>query len=102
MTTNVAARTGNRNAAGPRALNAARSLHREARGWVAHRGWRDIDSGPSLAGHYVAVVTNGTAAAVGVFRTSDPAPRSPSHVAKLPEHAKRYVEHVHNFGRPPY
>lgn len=92
------ARYGNRNAAGRRKLHLFTTTAREC---IAHRNWGGTPDAPALAGHYMAPVEDPSTGdiAVGVFRQA--APAFPVYVSRVPEHAKRYIEHVHNFGRPP-
>lgn len=93
------ARYGNRNAAGSHTPHA--ELAAESPDWVIRRNWHLTEHGPSLAGLYVAVIEGAAAHRFGVYRLSDPEPRVPISTNATAEHAKRYVDHAHNFGRPP-
>lgn len=76
--------------------DASDELADEAREWVARRNWKRSPYGPALGALYVA-------SGVGsrpftVRRLADNEVVSTELTA---EHAKRYVEHVYNFGRLP-
>jgi hypothetical protein len=79
-------------------MTPSQRLARESREWIAHRHWKPSPYGPALSGLAVT-------AAPGGFMVVDITAASPTPVTPawpVPEYAKRYVEHVHNFGRPPY
>lgn len=63
--------------------------------WIAHRNWSGDPARPHLGALTIVAGERGFA-----VMTRDATPKVLS-VWPEPEHAKRYVEHVHNFGRPP-
>ena len=69
-----------------------------ARDWLRYRNWTGTLSGPRLGD--LGVVTHGGAFAA-VRIDSETAAVTRLGTWREPEHAQRYVEHVHNFGRPP-
>ncbi|WP_404433289.1 hypothetical protein LG299_02715 [Microbacterium lacus] len=76
------------------------TLTRESRQWINQRNWGGSPELPHLGGLAVVAVPNGYGvASLESVRAGTPILAG---TWPAPEYAKRYVEHVHNFGRPPY
>lgn len=80
----------------PRTRRADRLSH-ASRDWLRYRNWTGDPGNPRLGN--LGVQANNGGYSVVNYSTSPPSILSTCHE---PEHAQRYVEHVHNYGRPPH
>ncbi len=76
------------------------ALVEHARAWIASRNWSGTPSAPALGG--LCVLSTPSGLAIVDARALSERRVKVVTVEATPEYAKRYVEHVHNFGGPPY